>query len=111
MKKEVEGTAALGPVDRPEDGTSTRRERRRVIVLKQERGQSLELTLQNSRELSDLGLAFDSFKVSSPANSTQSSKAKKIILKKVEKTPRDDEPDQFEKRRESRAHKHNLLSF
>ena len=93
MKKEVEGTAALGPVDQPEDGSSTRRARRRVIVLKQERGQSLELTLQHSRELSDLGLAFDSFKVSSPANSTQSSKAKKIVLKKVENTPRNDKPE------------------
>ena len=45
MKLELEGTAALGPVDKPDDGTNTRRERRKVIVVHQQRGQSLELTL------------------------------------------------------------------
>ena len=63
MKLELEGTAALGPVDKPDDGTNTRRERRKVIVVHQQRGQSLELTLQNSRELNDLGMTFNSFKV------------------------------------------------
>jgi len=53
-------------------------------VLKQKRGQSLDLTLQTSSELKNLGLSFCKFKVSSPLNSTNSSKAKKIILRQLD---------------------------
>ena len=50
------GTEALGNVDNPGDGDRTKRRRRQVIVLRQKRGQSLDLTLQESTELKNLGL-------------------------------------------------------
>ena len=49
----------------------------------------MELTLQNSKELTDLGMAFDSFKVQSPLNQVVSPKNRKIILRKVESSTSD----------------------
>ncbi len=39
------GTDALGNVDNADDGDHTKRKRRKVIVLQQKRGTSLDLTL------------------------------------------------------------------
>ena len=39
------GTMSLGNVDNPGDGEETKRRRRKVIVLRQKRGTSLDLTL------------------------------------------------------------------
>ena len=50
------GTEAMGDVDNSNDGKSTRRKRRSIIVLRQKRGTSLDLTLQESSELKNLGL-------------------------------------------------------
>ena len=79
------GTEALGNVDNTVDGEETRRNRRKVIVLKQKKGVSLDLTFQSSTELKNLGLTFTKWQVPSPASSTKSSKNKKIILRRVNK--------------------------
>lgn len=83
------GTDALGNVDNQEDGDRTKRKRRKVIVLRQNRGQSLDLTLQTSTELQNLGLTFQKWQVQSPVTSTQSSKRKKIILRRVDRQGED----------------------
>ena len=58
-----EGTCIHGDEDRSQDGSDTRRQRRKVIVLKQKRGTSLDLTLQESSELKNLGLTFEKWQV------------------------------------------------
>ncbi len=83
------GTDALGNVDNADDGDRTKRRRRKVIVLQQKRGMSLDLTLQESAELKNLGLTFDKWQVQSPVTSTQSAKHKKIILRRVDKPGED----------------------
>ena len=40
------GTEALGNIDNVGDGDKTKRRRRKVIVLRQRRGMSLDMTLQ-----------------------------------------------------------------
>ena len=52
------GTMSLGNIDNPGDGEETKRRRRKVIVLRQKRGTSLDLCLQQSTELRNLGLSF-----------------------------------------------------
>ena len=54
-------------------------------MLKQKKGVSLDVTLNSSTELKNLGLTFTKWQVPSPASSTKSSKNKKIILRRVTK--------------------------
>jgi hypothetical protein len=44
-KEEKSGTISLGKVDKMYDGEETRRDRRKLIVIKQKRGTSLSLSL------------------------------------------------------------------
>ncbi len=50
------GTMELGSVDRVMDGESTRRRRRKVIVIEVNKGDSLDSALVQSAELRKLGL-------------------------------------------------------
>lgn len=63
------------------DGEETRRDRRRIIVIKQKRGESLDLTLKSDKVLESLGMSFDKFLVPSPAHSVASPKNRTIILR------------------------------
>ena len=64
--------------------------------MRQKRGASLDLTLQESKELKNLGLKFDKWQVTSPVTSTMSSKRKKIILRRVDKPGDDSLIDDFD---------------
>lgn len=55
------GTVELGSVDEGHDGESTRRRRRKVIVVKVNKGDSLDAALIQSTELKKLGLSFQRF--------------------------------------------------
>ena len=90
------GTQALGNIDNHQDGERTKRRRRKVIVLRQKRGTSLDLTLQESKELSNLGMKFEKWQITSPVTSTQSSKGKKIILRRIDRPGEDSLVDDFD---------------
>ena len=76
------GTAELGEIDRGEDGDSTRRRRRCVIVLKQKPGQSLNQTLITSPELKTLGLSFNKGRSPLAGADILSPKSRRIVLKR-----------------------------
>lgn len=75
------GTVNLGNVDKFHDGEETRRDRRQIIVIKQKRGDSLDLTLRSDKVLESLGMSFDKFVVPSPTHVIASPKNQTIILK------------------------------
>lgn len=60
---------------------------------------SLDLTIKDSVELKNLGLTFEKWQVQSPVTSTQSSKNKKIILKKIERDSDGNIIDGFDEQR------------
>ena len=65
-------------------------------MLRQKRGNSLDLTLQESTELRNLGLQFQKWNVTSPITSTKSTKSKKIVLKRVDKDSDISKSDAFD---------------
>ena len=76
----------LGSKDREDDTLSTKRRRRKIIVLKQRQGRSLDLTIKESVALQNLGLKFKELKSPKADEilSTKSTKKRTIFLKRID---------------------------
>jgi hypothetical protein len=76
-----EGTIILGAVDLPDDTERTKTKRRKIIVIKQRRGESLKHSIATNPVLENLGMSFEKFKALSPLSELPSPKNRTIILR------------------------------